>query len=71
MFKTTSESQPYNLRNNDLLRPPAYRSAAAQNSLQYKGAIEFNKAIESGVDVNCLFVSFKKKLCEYVKTRMN
>lgn len=41
-FRTVRDLQPYNLRRNDLLRPPTYRTTSSQNSLLYKGSLLYN-----------------------------
>ena len=61
LFKATAECQPYNLRNNDLLGPPVHRSATAQNSLEYRAAIDFNQLIIKNI-VNDNLEVFKKML---------
>ena len=68
LYRTTAEVQPYDLRGNNLLRPPMYRSTTAQNSIEYKGAIEFNKMLQYGVNTNCTFEEFKKMVVSYIKT---
>lgn len=68
LFKTTAESQPYPLRNNDQFRPPHYLSQQAQCSLEYKGAIEFNKMLLNGVDIMRSEERFKNNLVLYVKS---
>ena len=71
LFKTTAEVQPYDLRRNELLRPPNYRKTATQNSITYKGANEFNKMINYGVSINQSFVSFKRQLESYIYDQIN
>lgn len=66
LFQTTSQLQPYQLRNNDHFRPPQYLSQQAQNTLEYKGAIEFNNMLES-VDIMCSVERFNQNLIVYVK----
>ena len=70
LFKTTAEVQPYDLRGNDLLRPPTYRSTLSQNSIQYKGAIEFNKMLSWGVKLHSESAEFKRQLNNYIVTKI-
>lgn len=70
LFRTTAEVQPYDLRGNNLLRPPTYLSTSAQNSIEYKGAVEFNKMLQSGVNINCPIEEFRKSLASYVKSTL-
>lgn len=41
-FVFVSDSQPYNLRRNKLLRPPTYRTTNSQNSFVYRGTQMYN-----------------------------
>lgn len=66
LFQTTRELQPYLLRNNDHFRPPNYLTKHAQNTIEYKGAIEFNKMLDE-IDMMCNEERFKNNLLNYVK----
>lgn len=67
-FINVSDVQPYNLRGNDLLRLPAYRTTGAQNSLKYKGAQMFNLLkSQYPVNNNTSLKDFKNSAVEFVK----
>ena len=70
-FRQLSESQPYSLRNNHHLRPPAYVTAASQNSFIYKGALLFNDMLnQTGIRPMASESEFRKSAKIYVKANV-
>lgn len=66
-LRWVSDSQPYSLRQNRLLRPPSYRTAAAQNSFIYKGSQLFNEMLRTIDIVGISMKQFKEEATEFVK----
>lgn len=67
-FSLVGDTQPYNLRNNNLIRPPSYRTNAAQNQLIYKGSLMYNELLKQYPVCDNL-KNFKKIAEEFVKTK--
>lgn len=68
-FQLLSQSQPYQLRNNNHLRPPSFTSTASQNSFMYKGSLIYNDMIRRcRVDSSASETEYRKAIKQYVKS---
>lgn len=66
-----SETQPYNLRNNDKFRLPMYKKTCTQNSVFYNGVKMFNQ-FSTSVNINSSSLNeLKSVLRHYVKTNFS
>lgn len=70
-FKFTGEIQPYNLRGNNRLRQPNYKTASSQNSFLYKGAGVYNELIGQKFKgkVSIGLPEYKREVEKYVKEK--
>lgn len=63
--------QPYSLRQNNLLRPPSYRTADAQNSFLYKGVQVFNNMMGQPNTSVTTVNQFKNAAEKFVKSTVS